>query len=115
MAKVISVNAGSSSLKFQLFEMNDESVIASGVVERIGLEDSVFTIKYEGKKDVKTCPIKDHSIAVEMLLNTLIDKKIVDDLSEIKGVGHRVVQGGAYFDQSVVVDDEVIRKVDENH
>ena len=84
MAKVISVNAGSSSLKFQLFEMNDESVIASGVVERIGLEDSVFTIKYEGKKDVKTCPIKDHSIAVEMLLNTLIDKKIVDDMRRVQ-------------------------------
>lgn len=113
MSKVISVNAGSSSLKFQLFEMDDESVIASGVVERIGLDDSIFTIKYNGEKDVKTCPIKDHSVAVEMLLNTLVEKNIVKDLNEIKGVGHRVVQGGAYFNQSVIVDEDVIQKVDE--
>ena len=109
----MSVNAGSSSLKFQLFEMDDESVITSGVVERIGLDDSIFTIKYDGKKEVKTCPIKDHTVAVRMLLDTLVEKKIVQDLSEIKGVGHRVVQGGAYFDQSVIVDDDVVKKIDE--
>lgn len=113
MSKVMSVNAGSSSLKFQLFEMDDESVITSGVVERIGLDDSIFTIKYDGKKEVKTCPIKDHTVAVRMLLDTLVEKKIVQDLSEIKGVGHRVVQGGAYFDQSVIVDDDVVKKIDE--
>ena len=106
MAKIISVNAGSSSLKFQLFEMDDESVITSGVIERIGLEDSIFTIKYDGKKTVTTSPIKDHKVAVELLLDTLIEKGIVKDLDEIKGVGHRVVQGGAYFDSSVIIDEE---------
>ena len=113
MSKIMSVNAGSSSLKFQLFEMDDESVITSGVIERIGLDDSIFTIKYHGEKDVQTCPIKDHKVAVKMLLDILVEKKIVHDLNEIKGVGHRVVQGGAYFDQSVIVDDDVIEKIDE--
>lgn len=113
MAKVISVNAGSSSLKFQLFEMDDEHVITSGVIERIGLEDSIFTIKYHGEKEVKTLPIKDHKEAVHLLLDSLIEKRIVESLDEIKGVGHRVVQGGAYFDQSVIIDDDVISKIDE--
>ena len=102
MAKIISVNAGSSSLKFQLFEMDDESVITSGVIERIGLEDSIFTIKYQGEKSVTTQNIKDHKVAVQLLLDTLVEKGIVKDLNEIKGVGHRVVQGGAYFDSSVL-------------
>lgn len=113
MSKVISVNAGSSSLKFQLFEMDDESVITSGVIERIGMEDSIFTIKYNGEKEVKTLPIKDHKVAVQLLLDTLIEKNIVKDLEEIKGVGHRVVQGGSYFDSSVVIDDDVVNKIDE--
>lgn len=113
MSKVIAVNAGSSSLKFQLFEMNDESVITSGVIERIGLEDSIFTIKFNGEKDVKNLPIPTHKEAVALLLNTLIDKKIVASLDEIKGVGHRVVQGGAYFRESQIIDDYVVEKIDE--
>ena len=113
MSKVIAVNAGSSSLKFQLFEMNDESVITSGVIERIGLEDSIFTIKYNGEKEVKTLPIPTHKEAVALLLETLIDKEIVKSLDEIKGVGHRVVQGGAYFKESAIIDDYVIEKIDE--
>ena len=113
MSKIISVNAGSSSLKFQLFEMDDETVITSGVIERIGLEDSIFTIKYNGEKDVTTLPIENHKVAVQLLLDTLIEKEIVKDLDEIKGVGHRVVQGGAYFDQSVIIDEDVVSKIDE--
>ena len=113
MAKIISVNAGSSSLKFQLFEMDDESVITSGVIERIGLEDSIFTIKYQGKKTVTTNPIKDHKVAVQLLLDTLIEKGIVKELNEIKGVGHRVVQGGSYFDSSAIIDEDVVSKIDE--
>ena len=113
MSKIISVNAGSSSLKFQLFEMDDETVITSGVIERIGLEDSIFTIKYNGEKDVTTLPIENHKVAVQLLLDTLIKKEIVKNLDEIKGVGHRVVQGGAYFDQSVIIDEDVVSKIDE--
>ena len=113
MSKVIAVNAGSSSLKFQLFEMDDETVITSGVVERIGLEDSIFTIKYNGEKDVKTMGIPTHKEAVALLLETLIEKNIVSSLEEIKGVGHRVVQGGSYFQGSAVIDDYVVEKIDE--
>ena len=113
MAKIIAVNAGSSSLKFQLFEMDDESVITSGVIERIGLEDSIFTIKYNGEKEVKTLAIPTHKEAVHLLLDTLLDKGIVASLDEIKGVGHRVVQGGAYFQDSAVIDDYVVEKIDE--
>ena len=93
--------------------MDDETVITSGVIERIGLEDSIFTIKYNGEKDVTTLPIENHKVAVQLLLDTLIKKEIVKDLDEIKGVGHRVVQGGAYFDQSVIIDDDVVAKIDE--
>lgn len=113
MSKVIAVNAGSSSLKFQLFEMDNESVITSGVIERIGMEDSIFTIKYNGEKIVRTLPIPTHKEAVQLLLDILIEKNIVHSLDEIKGVGHRVVQGGSYFDQSAVIDDYVISKIDE--
>ncbi len=113
MSKVIAVNAGSSSLKFQLFEMNDESVITSGVVERIGFEDAVFTIRFDGEKDVKTLAIPNHTVAVQLLLDTLLEKGIVSSLEEIEGVGHRVVQGGVYYNQSVVMDEEVVGHVDE--
>ena len=113
MAKIIAVNAGSSSLKFQLFEMDNETVITSGVIERIGLENSIFTIKYNGDKDVKTLDIPTHKEAVALLLETLIEKNIVSSLEEIKGVGHRVVQGGSYFKDSAVIDDYVVSKIDE--
>ena len=110
---VLVINCGSSSLKFQLFEMNTESVITSGIIERIGMEDSIFTIKYNGTKDKKVFAVPTHKEAVQVLLDTLIEKKIVERLDEIKGIGHRVVQGGPYFDSSCVVDDDVIAKIDE--
>jgi len=113
MSKIISVNAGSSSLKFQLFEMDNEEVITSGVIERIGLEESIFTIKYQEEKFVTNMHIPDHKVAVQLLLDTLIEKQIVSSLDEIKGVGHRVVQGGVYFNQSVVIDQEVTNKIEE--
>ena len=111
--KVMAVNAGSSSLKFKLFEMPEEKVITDGVVERIGLEDAYFTIRVNGEKKKQVLPIKDHGVAVQMLLDALISEHIVNDISEIKGVGHRIVQGGWYFDDSVLVDDKVIAEIDE--
>ena len=107
MSKVMAVNAGSSSLKFQLISMPEESVITSGQVERIGYEDAIFTIKYNGKKDEVVLPVKDHGVAVKILLDALLEKNIVSDLKEINGVGHRIVQGGKYFDSSAIVTDEV--------
>src|SRR5690554_1781725 len=101
--KVISVNAGSSSLKFQLLKMPEEQVIASGVTERIGLEDAIYTIKFNGEKVSETLPILDHAVAIEILLASLKKHKIIESLDEIDGVGHRVVQGGEVFKESAVL------------
>lgn len=103
MSKVMSINAGSSSLKFQLFEMPEEKVLISGNVERIGFEDAYFTTKFNGEKNKKVLPIKNHGEAVSYLLKTLVELKVVNDLNEIKGVGHRVVQGGNLFSESTKV------------
>ena len=113
MTKVISVNAGSSSLKFQLYNMPEEEVLCSGQFERIGLEDGIFTIKVNGEKHVSTPVLPNHEVAVDMLLKALVDYKVVESLDEIKGAGHRVVQGGAYFDGSVECTEESAAKVKE--
>ncbi len=113
MKKVISVNAGSSSLKFQLFDMPSEKVLTSGIAERVGMEMGIFTIKVNDEKITKELPIKNHKIAVELLLEALVKYKIVDNLNEIVGAGHRIVQGGSYYSESVVVDEEAVRLVDE--
>lgn len=113
MPKIMAVNAGSSSLKFQLFDMPSEHVLVAGVIERIGMEDAIVTIKYDGKKKEQVLPIKDHSVAVKILLDALISEKIVASLSEINGVGHRVVHGGEEFARSVVIDHRVESTIDE--
>jgi acetate kinase len=94
--------------------MPEESVIAKGIVERIGLNDSIFTIKYgEGEKFEQVLDIKDHEVAVQMLLDQLIELKIIASFDEITGVGHRVVAGGEYFKDSVLIDDDVLAKIEE--
>lgn len=112
MTKILSVNAGSSSLKFQLLEMPAQTVITKGLVERIGFNDGVFNIKFEDQKIEKVLPIKDHSVAVHLLLEALLDLKIVKNYDEISGVGHRVVHGGEKFDRSVVITNEVLAEID---
>ena len=109
--KIMAVNAGSSSIKFQLLDMPSEKVIASGVMERIGLPEGIFTIKYDGKKEETHPVLKDHAVGVELLLKSLIEKGILKDLKEINGVGHRIVQGGEYFKDSTLVDEEVVQKI----
>lgn len=104
MSKVLAVNAGSSSLKFQLFEMPEEEVLASGVIERIGIEDGIFTLKFNGEKDKQVLDIPNHKVAVDLVLNALVDKKIVATLDEIVAVGNRVVHGGEAFTESVIAD-----------
>ncbi len=113
MTKVISVNSGSSSLKFQLFDMPSETVLTSGQAERIGQDMGTFTIKFNGEKKVTNTPLPNHKVAVDLLLKSLLELGIVENLEEIKGAGHRIVQGGAYFSGSVVVDEDVVAKVDE--
>ena len=113
MSKVIAVNSGSSSLKFQLFQMPEEEVLTSGVAERIGQKMGIFTINVNGEKIKTEVEIPDHKKAVDLLLEALVKYGIVKELSEIKGAGHRIVQGGAYFSGSVKVDEDVVSKVDE--
>lgn len=112
MAKIIAINAGSSSFKFQLFEMPSEEVITKGLVERIGMNDSIFTITVNGEKQKETLDIPDHNVAVEMLLNKLTDLGIIKSLNEIEGVGHRVVHGGEEFADSVLITEEVLQKIE---
>ena len=110
---ILSVNAGSSSLKFTGFEMPSEDVLISGVFERIGIDNSFYTIKVNGEKIKKEVELPNHKVAFEILIKELIDNKIVESLDEIKGVGHRIVQGGAYFDKTVIADDDAVSKIDE--
>ena len=111
--KILSVNTGSSSLKFQLYEMSEEKVLISGVFERIGIGESFYTIKINGEKIKKEVELKDHKVAFEYLVKELLENNIVKSLEEIKGIGNRVVQGGSYFDKTEKVDEEVISKIDE--
>ena len=111
--KILSINAGSSSLKFTLFEMKDESVIVSGVFERIGLDNSFYTIKYNGEKIREEIELENHTTAVKVLLDKLIDLKIIESFDEIKGVGHRILHGGEKYSSSVIINDEVIENIKE--
>lgn len=110
--KIMAVNAGSSSLKFQLLEMPEETLILSGIIERIGLDNSVFTVKYGDQKDKEVMSIPNHSKAVELLLNKIIETKVIKSLDEISGVGHRVVHGAELFKDSVIINDDVIKKIE---
>lgn len=111
--KILSVNAGSSSLKFQMYEMPEEKVLISGVFERIGIENSMYTIKINGNKTSKNALLPTHKEAVKLLVNELIENKVIDSLDEIKGIGHRIVQGADKFESSVVIDDKVIETISE--
>ena len=111
--KVLSVNAGSSSLKFQMYEMPEEKVLISGVFERIGIDNSFYTIKINGEKIKKEAVLNDHNDAVNILINELIDNKVIENLDEIKAVGHRLVHGGDKYSKSIIIDEDVIAKVEE--
>ena len=110
---VLSVNAGSSSLKFQAYDMPEENVLISGVLERIGMKESFYTIKVNGEKIKKEVELKNHESALEILMEELIDNKIVSSLDEIKAIGHRIAQGGPYFDKTEEMTEENIKKVRE--
>ncbi|MFV0249691.1 MAG: acetate kinase [Bacilli bacterium] len=106
--KILSVNAGSSSLKFQLYEMPEEKVLISGIFERIGIDNSFYTIKINDNKIKKEVQLENHEVAFSILNKELLDNKIINSLDEIKGVGHRVVHGGDKYSKSVVIDNEVL-------
>ena len=109
--KFLCVNAGSSSLKFQLFEMPEEKVIISGYIEKIGFEDSFWNTKINGEKIRGEKYLKNHTEAVQVMLDELIKHKAVESLDEIKGVGHRVLHGGEKYSDSVLIDDQVVQDI----
>ena len=112
--KVLVVNCGSSSVKYQLINMEDESVLAKGLVERIGINGSILTQKVEGReKYVIETPMKNHKVAIKLVLDSLVDKDhgVIKDMSEISAVGHRVVHGGEKYSSSVLINDEVLENI----
>jgi len=111
--KILSINAGSSSLKFQMYEMPEEKVLISGRFERIGLDKAFYTIKINGEKIEKQAELKDHGVCVEILIKELLENKVIESLDEIKAVGHRIVHGGDKYSESVIIDEDVIKAVEE--
>ncbi len=113
--KILVINAGSSSLKYQLIDMDNEQVLAKGNCERIGQEGAFIGFKTaDGKKEIKT-EMLNHTQAFEAVKNVLIDENYgaISDLSEVTAIGHRVVQGGSFFNKSVLIDSDVIAKIEE--
>lgn len=112
MKKVLAINSGSSSFKYKLFSLPDEKVIASGMADRVGLNNASFEIKLaDGTKHVEKTEIADQEAAVNLLIKFLKQFNVVDDLHEIVGVGHRVVNGGEYFDDSTIITKENLPKI----
>ncbi len=113
---ILVINCGSSSLKFQLINSESEEVIAKGLCERIGIEGSCLTYTPQGGEKQKTeAPMADHTAAIKMVLDALTDEKtgVVKDLAEIGAVGHRIVHGGENFSQATIIDDEVIKAIED--
>ena len=109
--KILSVNCGSSSLKFQMYEMPEEKVLISGYVEKIGQPDCFWTVKVNGEKIKSSRPLANHTEAVDVLIEELFKHNIVKSLDEIERIGHRVLHGGEFFKESAIVTDEVIEKI----
>lgn len=110
--KLLSVNAGSSTLKFRLYEMPEEKLLMKGQYERIGLEGSCFNLKVNGEKLSSLVELKDHKDAVKLLLEHLLEYKVVSSLDEIEAVGHRVVHGGNKYSKSTAINDRVLLEVE---
>ncbi|USQ93612.1 MAG: acetate kinase [Candidatus Phytoplasma vitis] len=112
MMKIMSINSGSSSLKFKLLIMPQEKICCVGSIERIGYDDAIFTIEFLDKKIKKILLVRDHHQAIQLILDSLIENKIIDSLKNIEGIGHRIVQGGEIFKNSVILTDENIVKIE---
>lgn len=111
--KILTVNAGSSSLKFNLIELPEEKELVSGYFEKIGLAGGIYSLKINGSKIKKEADMKDHKDAINLLVKELIDNKIIASLDEIDGVGHRLVHGGDKYASSVVITEDVIKTAEE--
>lgn len=112
MTKIIAINAGSSSFKFELFEMPAEKEIARGLIERIGLGEGKFTLQSAAGRESIERNFKNHTEAVNVMLESLVSKNIIRSLDEIEGTGHRVVHGGETFSEAVVIDGDVVKEIE---
>ncbi len=112
MSLIMSLNSGSSSLKFQVFRMPAEVLIASGLIERIGLPSSVFTVKANDHEESSTLDIPNHKEAIRLVLESLMSHGIVSDLKDIAGIGHRIVHGGEKYSASVVINEQVEKDIE---
>ncbi|MDZ5783801.1 acetate/propionate family kinase [Marinococcus luteus] len=112
MSTIIAINAGSSSLKFQLLQMPEETIITKGVVERIGLETPFITVEVQGEKKTEYPSLQNHEEAVKALLDSLKKYNVITDVNDIEGVGHRVVHGGETFSDSVLITDQVLSELE---
>ena len=110
--KYLVVNAGSSSLKFRLYNVENENVIVEGVVEKIREEDSKLILKYQGQKQIINDKINDHGYAVELVLNALLNYGFLNSIDEIKGIGHRILHGGEFYSDAQLINDEVISNIE---
>ena len=114
--KILVINAGSSSVKYQLFDMENETVLAKGICERIGIEGGAFKHKVPGREDLKlSVDMKNHSEAIKLVVDTLVSKEngVIESMKEIDAVGHRVLHGGEKFSGSVVINDDVIKAIED--
>ncbi|MCX7795631.1 MAG: acetate kinase [bacterium] len=115
--KILVVNCGSSSLKYQLFDMEKEEVIAKGIIERIGTPPSYLTYSVNGEKKRKEVSAGNHTEAFKVVIDTLLNgvNPVISSIEEIKAVGHRVVHGGEKFKEPTIIDDEVIAEIEKNN
>lgn len=113
MHNILAINAGSSSLKFQLVRVPEERIVAKGLIERIGLTDSFITVTVDADKMKRVGDIPNHQVAVQLLMDSLLETGVIDSLHDIHGIGHRVVHGGEVYSDSVMITDEVIEKLNE--
>lgn len=109
--KFLIINAGSSSLKFSLYNMPETIEIVNGYIEKIGNQDSFYTLKHNGNKVEKKKVILNHTDAVETMLEELLGNSFIKDVLDIKGIGHRVLHGGEYYSESVLIDDNVLENI----
>ncbi len=109
--KYLVINAGSSSLKFSLYDMPEYAELVNGYVEKIGSEESFYTLKFNGDKIKKACPISNHTDAVKIMMNELLANQFISSLDEIKGVGHRILHGGEFYSESTLIDEEVMNNI----
>ena len=109
--KYLIINAGSSSLKFSLYEMPDYNEIVNGNIEKIGNRDSFYTLKYSGKKQEKNKVILNHTEAVQTMFSELMENNFISSVNEIKGIGHRVLHGGEFYGESVLIDESVLNNI----